>query len=98
MTGSSDGSGLSSGAMAGSEERAPAANEDTNRMTDAGVPVGAADLEADALRSQAGDDEERSGREEGLDVDPDRATDRGVPVGRADAEADRRRSAGDDRG
>ena len=69
--------------------------------TDDGVPVGAADAEADARRSGAGDDDERPsnvGEGFSLDVDPGRETDGGVPVGRADAEADRMGSVeGDDR-
>ena len=71
----------------------------TSGSTDDGVPVGAADAEADARRSGAGDEDERpSNVGEGLllDVDPSRGTDDGVPVGRADAEADRMRSVEDD--
>ena len=71
----------------------------TSGSTDDGVPVGAADAEADARRSGASDNDERpSNVGEGflLDVDPGQGTDDGVPVGRADAEADRMRSGGDD--
>ena len=71
----------------------------TSSSTDDGVPVGAADAEADARGSGAGDNDERpSNVGEGflLDVDPGRGTDDGVPVGRADAEADRMRSVEDD--
>ncbi len=66
--------------------------------TDDGVPVGAADAEADVRRSGASDDERPSNVGEGflLDVDPGQGTDDGVPVGRADAEADRMRSVEDD--
>ena len=77
----------------------PPDDDMTSGSTDDGVPVGAADAEADARRSGAGDDDERpSNVGEGLllDVDPSRGTDDGVPVGRADAEADRMRSVGDD--
>ena len=73
----------------------------TSGSTDDGVPVGAADAEADARRSGAGDDDERpSNVGEGfmLDVDPGRGTDDGDAVGSADAEADRRGSVeGDER-
>ena len=78
----------------------PPDNEMTSDSTDDGMPVGAADAEANARRSGAGDDERPSNVGEGfsLDVDPGRETDGGVPVGRADAEADRMGSAeGDDR-
>jgi hypothetical protein len=78
----------------------PPDNEMSSNSTDGGMPVGAADAEADARRSGAGDDERPSNVGEGfqLDVDPGRETDGGVPVGRADAEADRRGSVeGDDR-
>ncbi len=71
----------------------------TRGSTDDGVPVGAADVEADARRSGASDADERpSNVGEGflLDVDPGQDTDDGVPVGRADAEADRMRSVEDD--
>lgn len=69
----------------------PPDNETSSSSTDGGMPVGAADAEADARRSGAGDDERPSNVGEALspDVDPGRATDGGVPVGRADAEADR---------
>ena len=69
----------------------PPDNEMSSSSTDGGMPVGAADAEADARRSGAGDDERPSNVGEGfqLDVDPGRGTDGGVPVGRADAEADR---------
>ena len=73
----------------------------TNGSTDDGVPVGAADAEADARRSGAGDDDERPsnvGERLLLDAHPGRRIDDGVPVGRADAEADRRRSVEDDDG
>jgi hypothetical protein len=78
----------------------PPDNEMSSSATDGGMPVGAADAEADARRSRAGDDERPSNVGEGfqLDVDPGRETDGGVPVGRADAEADRMGSVeGDDR-
>ena len=73
-------------------------DDTTSSSTDDGVPVGAADAEADARRSGASDDERPSNVGEGflLDVDPGQSTDDGVPVGRADAEADRMRSGGDD--
>ncbi|MEX5721746.1 hypothetical protein [Geodermatophilus maliterrae] len=76
----------------------PPDDDTTSSSTDDGVPVGAADAEADARRSGASDDERPSDVGEGflLDVDPGRSTDDGVPVGRADAEADRMRSGGDD--
>ncbi len=78
----------------------PPDNEMSSSST-GGMPVGAADAEADARRSGAGDDDERlSNVGEGflLDVDPGQETDGGVPVGRADAEADRMGSIeGDDR-
>ena len=78
----------------------PPDNEMSSSSTEGGMPVGAADAEADARRSGAGDDERPSNVGEGfqLDVDPGRETDGGVPVGRADAEADRRGSVeGDER-
>ena len=78
----------------------PPDNEMSSSSTDDGMPVGAADAEADARRSGAGDDERPSNVGEGflLDVDPGRETDGGVPVGRTDAEADRMGSVeGDDR-
>ena len=79
----------------------PPDNETSSSSTDGGMPVGAADAEADARRSGAGDENERpSNVGEGfmLDVDPGQETDGGVPVGRADAEADRTGSAeGDER-
>ena len=73
----------------------PPDNEMSSSSTDGGMPVGAADAEADARRSGAGDDERPSNVGEGfsLDVDHGRETDAGVPVGRADAEADRMGSA-----
>jgi hypothetical protein len=79
----------------------PPDNEVSSSSTDGGMPVGAADAEADARRSGAGDDDERPsnvGEALSLDVDPGRGTDGGVPVGHADAEADRMGSVeGDDR-
>ena len=79
----------------------PPDSEISSSSTGGGMPVGAADAEADARRSGAGDQGERpSNVGEGLmlDVDPGQETDGGVPVGRADAEADRMGSiAGDDR-
>ena len=73
----------------------PPDNETSSSSTDDGMPVGAADAEADARRSGASDDERPSNVGEGfsLDVDHGRETDAGVPVGRADAEADRMGSA-----
>ena len=79
----------------------PPDDDMTNGSTDDGVPVGAADAEADARRSGAGDDDERPsnvGERLLLDAHPGRRIDDGVPVGRADAEADRRRSVEDDDG
>ena len=70
----------------------PPDNEMDSDSTGQGMPVGAADAEADARRSGARDSDERpSNVGEGflLDVDHGRETDGGVPVGRADAEADR---------
>ena len=70
----------------------PPDNETSSNSTDGGIPVGAADAEADARRSGASDQDQRpSNVGEGLmvDVDPRQETDGGVPVGRADAEADR---------
>ena len=79
----------------------PPDNETSSSSTEGGMPVGAADAEADARRSGADANDERpSNVGEGfqLDVDPGRETDGGVPVGRADAEADRMGSVeGDDR-
>ena len=78
----------------------PPDNETSSSSTEGGMPVGAADAEADARRSGAGDDERPSNVGEAFspDVDSGRATDGGVPVGQADAEADRMGSAeGDDR-
>lgn len=75
----------------------PPDDDMTSGSTDAGVPVGASDAEADARRSGA-DDERHSNLGEALsvDVDPRQDSDDGVPVGRADAEADRMRSVEDD--
>ena len=78
----------------------PPDNETSSSSTDGGLPVGAADAEADARRSGAGDNERPSNVGEALspDVDTGRATDGGVPVGQADAEADRMGSVeGDER-
>ncbi len=78
----------------------PPDNEMSSSSTEGGMPVGAADAEADARRSGAGDDERPSNVGEALspDVDHGRETDGGVPVGRADAEADRMGSVeGDER-
>ena len=78
----------------------PPDNEMSSSSTEGGMPVGAADAEADARRSGAGDDERPGNVGEALspDVDSGRATDGGVPVGQADAEADRMGSVeGDDR-
>jgi hypothetical protein len=73
----------------------------TSDSTEDGMPVGAADAEADVRRSGASDDDERPsnvGEGFSLDVDAGRDTDAGVPVGRADAEADRTGSVeGDER-
>ncbi len=77
----------------------PPDDDMTSSSTDDGVPVGAADAEADARRSGAGDDDERPsnvGEAFSLDVDPGRGVNGDVPVGRADAEADRMRSVEDD--
>lgn len=81
------------------EDQVAGVDDMTSGSADAGVPVGAADAEADARRSGASDDDERlSNVGEGflLDVDPGQGTDDGVPVGRADAEADRMRSVEED--
>ena len=78
----------------------PPDNEMSSSSTGGGMPVGAADAEADARRSGAGDDGRPSNVGEALspDVDHGRETDGGVPVGRADAEADRTGSVeGDNR-
>jgi hypothetical protein len=76
----------------------PPDNETSSSSTDGGMPVGAADAEADARRSGAAEDERPSNIGEALspDVDHGRATDGGVPVGQADAEADRMGSVGGD--
>jgi hypothetical protein len=77
----------------------PPDDDMTSGSTDDGVPVGAADAEADARRSGASDNDDRlSNVGDGflLDVEPGQGTDDGVPVGRADAEADRMRSVEDD--
>jgi hypothetical protein len=72
----------------------------TGRSTDDGVPVGAADAEADARRSGAGADDQwqpdvlEEGSLGGLGAGG--ATDDGVPVGAADAEADRQRATEQD--
>jgi hypothetical protein len=71
--------------------------EPTERDVEDGVPVGAADAEADARR--ASDESEDVGSTESGDTSiggDSRDTDQGVPVGRADAEADRRRASGED--
>jgi hypothetical protein len=62
---------------------------------DDGVPVGAADRDADIERSggEAADEPASEAEEWGFGTDLDRQTDGGVPVGRADAEADRLRAA-----
>jgi hypothetical protein len=82
---------------------AAAGNRDTAAdSTDDAVPVGAADAEADAVRSGArggADTDPTPGNETLTNAAGDaNATDDGVPVGEADAEADRRRTAGDDDG
>ena len=62
----------------------PPDNESSSSSTDGGMPVGAADVEADARLSGAGEQDERpSNVGEGFvqDVDPGRETDGGVPVG-----------------
>ena len=76
----------------------PRDDDMTSGSTDDGVPVGAADAEADVRRSGASDEERPSNVGEGflLDVDPGQGTDDGVAVGRADAEADRMRAVEDD--
>jgi hypothetical protein len=72
-------------------------DEDQSRgATDEGVPVGAADAEAD--RKQAAG-EEGSGSDDSAFVNADTTdseTDQGVPVGRADAEQDRLRASSDE--
>jgi hypothetical protein len=79
-----------------------ATNDQDATRTDDGVPVGAADAEADAVRSGAGGNDDSladsaAGAVPGTagDLDAPRegaATDDGVPVGQADVEADRVRS------
>jgi hypothetical protein len=79
-----------------------ATNDEDAARTDDGVPVGAADAEADAVRSEAGGNDDTlansaaaavPGTAADLDASPDAAsTSDRVPVGRADVEADRARS------
>jgi hypothetical protein len=69
--------------------------EDQSRnATDDGVPVGAADAEADRQRA-AGDSDADDASFVNADT-TDSETDQGVPVGRADAEQDRLRASSDD--
>jgi len=100
------GAAVAAGEAVLGEHRRTIGDGDT-KSTDDGVPVGAADAEADAVRSGAsGEDDtltdpgnaarpEFAGPGGGTDAS---ATDDGVPVGEADVEADRRRTGADDEG
>ena len=83
-------SGMPPAVAAGADRTA---GEDvTDRSTDDGVPVGAADAEADAHRAGADDDDAFAGEASGAALLSDNgATDAGVPVGSADADADQGR-------
>ena len=84
-------SGMPPAVAAGADRTA---GEDvTDRSTDDdGVPVGAADAEADARQAGADDDDAFAGEASGAALLSDnRATDAGVPVGSADADADQGR-------
>src|SRR3954470_13115028 len=75
--------------------------DSTTTSTDDGVPVGAADAEADAARTGASGTDDETLANPGQASRPDLAsddteTDDGVPVGQADAEADRQRTTEDD--
>ena len=73
--------------------------DSTTTSTDDGVPVGAADAEADAVRTGADEPDEtlaNPGEAAAPDLADSPAADDGVPVGEADAEADRLRTTGDD--
>lgn len=87
-------------AVPGSDAVAALNETDKDESTDAvtqddGVPVGAADRDADIERAggEAGEGPASEADEWGFGTDLDRQTDGGVPVGRADAEADRLRAA-----
>jgi hypothetical protein len=74
-------------------------DDDENRSTDEGVPVGEADRDADAERTGADDDDTLAGPDTGLTSDALGMGGRSgedVPVGADDAEADRRRTTDDD--
>ena len=75
-------------------------DDDENRITDDGVPVGDADRQADAERSGAGgDDDELADPQTAFAPDAvgtGSGSDEGVPVGADDAEADRQRTTDDD--
>lgn len=73
--------------------------DDENRSTDGGVPVGEADKQADAERTGAGDDEavaDPGGALMSDDVVGRAGSDDDVPTGAADAEADRERTTDGD--
>jgi hypothetical protein len=73
--------------------------DSTTTSGDDGVPVGAADAEADAARTDASGDDDtlaNPGEAAAPDLADTPRTDEGVPVGEADAEADRRRTTDDD--
>jgi hypothetical protein len=75
--------------------------DSTTTSRDDGVPVGAADAEADAARTGAAETDEtlaNPGEASAPDLADTPRTDDGVPVGEADAEADRRRATDDDAG
>ena len=90
-------SGMPPAAAAGAA-RTTAGEEPENRSADDdGVPVGAADAEADARRAGADVDDEFAGEASGAGLlGAGSASDGGVPVGSADADADRARASGDD--
>jgi hypothetical protein len=73
--------------------------DSTTTSSDDGVPVGAADAEADAARTGASDTDDtrvKPGEASAPDLADTPRTDEGVSVGEADAEADRRRTTDDD--
>jgi len=74
-----------------SEQPDPTAEE----RTDAGVPVGDADVQAD-VEGASGESPTELHRDEFLQKGAvEGSADQGVPIGAADAEEDRRRASGD---
>jgi hypothetical protein len=69
----------------------------SDQAHDQGVPVGAADAQADVERGRDADDSDAGDDQaDFVNADVDSETDQGVPVGRADAEQDRLRASSED--